>query len=317
MLVHITYLAILTAGFLVSLQVSYGKFIMEKGLIGIKAGVVFSVLLAGIGSSPDLAARSLSSIIETSEIRFCLAGSSQEFYQANANAFVAYLNKDSKRNIQSKYISFEKWNDQFVDDDGEVIRNGAYTPAPLSSGKCDIYPNDLVRLDWRESKMAYVDLFVSRNTIIVHKSRIAEFRQLGDLAGKTAAVMEGTSYHSWLQEQNSGLFKSNPVQLVLLPQKTAIAAISSNKFDFAITGADGAFWSIKNFAPDAAVAFAFGGSGTVSGWCFRRQDTDLQDAVRQFFSEQISRPDSALNANWKQYIGISLSEFGLFVASSL
>jgi membrane-bound lytic murein transglycosylase MltF len=129
--------------------------------------------------------------------------------------------------------------------------------------------------------------------------------------------MEGTSYHSWLQEQNSELFKSNPVRMVLLPQKTAIAAISSNKFDFAITGADGAFWSIKNFAPDAAVAFAFGGSGTVSGWCFRRQDTDLQDAVRQFFSEQISRPDSALNANWKQYIGISLSEFGLFVASSL
>ena len=172
-------------------------------------------------------------------------------------------------------------------------------------------------MDWRESKLAYVDLFHSRNTIIAHKSRIAGFRQLADLAGKTAAVMEGTSYHSWLEEQNKELYLSNPVQIVLLPQKTAIEAVSSDKYDFAITSADGAFWAIKNFAPDAAVAFAFGENRTVFGWCFRKQDTDLQDAVRLFFDQQTSQADSELNANWKKYIGISLSEFELFVATSL
>ena len=265
----------------------------------------------------DLAARSLSSIVETKEIRFCLAGSSQEFYKSNASAFVTYLNKTFNQNIQAKFISFEKWNDQFVDADGEVVRNGEYTPAPLASGRCDLYPNDLTRLDWRESKLAYVDLFHSRNTIIAHKARIAGFRHLDDLAGKTAAVMEGTSYHSWLEEQNKDLYKSNPVQIVLLPQKTAIEAVSSDKYDFAITSADGAFWAIKNFAPDAAVAFAFGESRTVFGWCFRKQDTDLQDAVRLFFNQQTSQADSELNANWKKYIGISLSEFELFVATSL
>ena len=317
MLVHFNYLTLLGARFILTLHVSHGKFSMEKAYRGIKAGVVTSVLLSGIGFSLDLAARSLSSIIETNEIRFCLAGSSQEFYRANASAFVTYLNQESKRNIQAKFISFERWNDQFVDNDGVVIRDGEYTPAPLASGKCDLYPNDLVRLGWRESKLAYVDLFLSRNTIISHKSRIAGFRQLGDLAGKTAAVMEGTSYHSWLEEQNRGLFKSNPVQIILLSQKKAIEAVTSNKYDFAITGADGAFWAIKNFAPDAAVAFSFGESRTVMGWCFRKQDTELQEAVRLFFNEQTSWPDSKLNANWKKYIGISLSEFELFVASSL
>jgi membrane-bound lytic murein transglycosylase F len=282
-----------------------------------KICILSCFLFTGICISNVVAARSLTTIIDTNEIRICLAGSTQDFYKKNALAFVDYLNKNFiSGELQATFISFEKWNDQFVKNNGKVAKDESYTPAPLASGECDLYPNDLVRVDWRESKMAYVDIFFSRNIILVHKSKINEYKQVSDLAGKTAAVMGGTSFHSWLEEQNETQFKSNPIKIALLPQQDAFKAISSNKYDFAITGADGAFWAINSTAPDAVVAFPVGKSKTIYGWCFRKEDKHLQAVVSDFFIEQRSRLDSQLNTNWKEYYGISLSEFSLFLSST-
>jgi hypothetical protein len=261
--------------------------------------------------APPAYGRSLAEIRESKEIRICLAGSSQDFYQKNAMAFVAYLGND----IQAKYIRFEKWNDQFLNQEGVVVKEGTYTPEPLASGKCDFYPNDLVRLEWREKKMAYVLLFISRNTIIINKSRVEEFRGLNDLAGKTAAVMEGTSFHNWLEEQNKALFEKDPIKLKFMPQEQAIKAVDSGKVDFAVAGADGALWAVKNFAKNAKVAFPTG-EITEYGWCFRKEDKDLQEAVHNFFEVQKNSPDSQLNKNWQEYIGLTLGEFILFVTST-
>jgi len=255
--------------------------------------------------------RSLEEIRKTKELRICLAGSSQDFYQKNALAFVDYLGSD----IQAKFVRFDNWNDQFLNRDGIVIQDEAYTPEPLASGRCDLYPNDLVRLEWREKKMAYVILYFSRNTIIVDKARIGEFKDIHDLAGKTVAVMEGTSYHTWLEEQNATLFKNNPVRITFMPQQEAILAVTAGHFDFAVTGTDGALWAIHRFAPDATVAFPVG-ERTEYGWCFRNEDADLQEAVRQFFDAQRRSPDSELNRNWQEYIGMTLGEFTLFVTST-
>ena len=261
--------------------------------------------------APPAYGRSLAEIRQTKEIRICLAGSSQDFYQKNALAFVEYLGND----IQPNFIRFAKWNDQFVNRDGVVVKADTYTPEPLASGKCDFYPNDLVELEWRAKKLAYVLLFISRNTIIINKNRGGEFRDINDLAGKTAAVMEGTSYQTWLEEQNKSLFKKNPIIFKLMPQEQAIKAVEAGKADFAVAGADGALWATHNFAKKAKVAFPVG-EITEYGWCFRKEDRDLQKAAYDFFETQRNSPNSQLNKNWRESIGMSLGDFILFVTAS-
>jgi ABC-type amino acid transport substrate-binding protein len=255
--------------------------------------------------------RSLADIRKSGVIRICIAGSGHDFYRINAMAFVSYLGND----IQPIITRFERWDDQFQNSEGVVIRNGEYTPEPLASGSCDLYPNDLVKLEWREKKLAYVLLFISRNTIIVSKARGAELKVIDDLAGRTAAVMKGTSYHTWLEEMNRGRFRDNPVKLVFMPQREAILAVEAGEADFSVAGADGALWAVKNFASNASVAFPAGGI-TEYGWCFRKEDRELQRAARRFFDQQKQNPDSAMNRNWKKKIGLTLDDFILFVTST-
>ena len=270
--------------------------------------VFFSFGFAGSSAQ----ARSLDEIRASQEIRICLAGSSQEFYKNNALAFVKFLGKG----IKAKFVSFKNWNDQFLNQSGHFDKDGEYTPEPLASGRCDLYPNDLTKLDWRKRKLAYVDLFTSRNVVIVNEARLEKFHRVEDLAGKTAAVMKGTSYHDWLEEQNVSVLKLNPMRLVFVPQKEAIKGVSDGIYDLSVSGADGAFWSINNFASKASAAFIVGEERAVYGWCFRKQDTQLQQQVKAFFDDQLNRSNSEINLNWKKYIGISLEDFGLFVSSA-
>jgi membrane-bound lytic murein transglycosylase F len=269
------------------------------------------ILLLGLNTVSTVCARSMQDIQTTKEIRLCLAGSAYDFYRKNGAAFAEFLGNG----VKATYFQFDNWNDQFVNDSGVVIKDGEYTPAPLASGKCDLYPNDLVMEDWREKKMAFVPLFISRNTIIISKDRINEFTDVKDLAGKKAAIMEGTSYHMWLEEQNQKRFKDNPIKLVFMPQKEAIKAAEAGKVDFGIIGADGALWAAKSFAPNIHVAFPVGKT-TIYGWCFRKDDRELQDAVRQFFASQKSYPESPLNKNWIEHTGLTVGEFILFVTST-
>ena len=287
--------------------------IMKSILLKMGSIAFFGCLFCQIGQglTPVAYGRSLAEIKTTREIRICLAGSSQDFYKKNAMAFVEYLGEG----IQAKYTRFGKWSDQFLNPDGIVVKDGEYTPEPLASGQCDLYPNDLVRLDWREKKLAYVLLYFSRNTIIVNKARADEFKDIQDLAGKTVAVMEGTSYHTWLEKQNLGVFAQNPIKFNFMPQEQAIKAVDSGKADFAMAGADGALWAINNFAKNCRVAFPVGKS-TEYGWCLRKEDRDLQKAVKAFFDVQRNSLDSAINRNWKEGVGLTLGEFILFVTST-
>jgi two-component system sensor histidine kinase/response regulator len=265
-----------------------------------------AITLSGVSS-----ARTLQEIKATKEIRFCLAGSAHEFYQKNALALSKFLGDG----IRPVFIHLKKWNDQFVNGKGMVIENGEYTPEPLASGRCDLYPNDLVEVPWREKKMAFVPLFISRNTIIINKQHRNTITQLSDLAGKTAAIMKGTSYQTWVEEQNRGRFKTNPIKMIFMPQEEAIKAAEAGKVDFGIIGADGALWAARTFAPNIHVAFPVGKT-TVYGWCFRKTDKDLQKAVRHFFANQRKSPNSSLNKNWRDHTGLTLGEYILFVTST-
>ena len=230
--------------------------------------------------------RSLAEIEDSGVIRICLAGSTQDFYKTNAAAFVRYLGSG----VRGEFIRFSQWNDQFRNRDGLVVHEDAYTPEPMASGRCDLYPNDLVRLAWREKKLDYVVLFVSRNTIIVNKRQKNAIRTMDDLAGRTAAVMEGTSFHTWLEGLNRDRFRDNPMTLVFMPQEAALKAVDAGDVDFGVSGADGALWAVNHVAQNAAVAFP-AGPATEYGWCVRKGDKKLQEAVRRFFYSAETGPD--------------------------
>ncbi len=286
---------------------------MQKNILAVVIVATICICLQiGAGFTPMLYGRSLEEIKKSKEIRICLAGSSQDFYQKNARALVEYLGGG----VQATFIRFKKWDNQFVNQQNRVRQDEEYTPEPLASGRCDLYPNDLARLDWLEKKMAFVPLFISRFAVIVNKAQENTYKEIKDLAGKTAAVTEDTAFHTWLKARNQGVLHSNPITLVFMPQEEAIKAVQSGNVDFTIAGVDSALYAIKNFAPHVHVAFPVG-TLMEYGWYFNKKDTDLQELVRQFFEVQRSTLDSQINQNWKEHIGLSLGEFILFVTSTL
>lgn len=286
---------------------------MQKSIGKVVAGIYVLCLglqVLGVWGPPVASARSLAEIKKSKELRICLAGSKQDFYLKNALALVEFLGEG----IEANLFHFDNWNDQFVNQDGVVVRDAEYTPEPLASGRCDLYPNDLVRLQWREKKMAFIPLYISKNTIIVNRDNRQKFHKLDDISGKKAAIMQGTSFHTWLEQQNEGIFKNSPVTIIFMHQEEAIKAAESGAVDFAISGADGALWAAKKFAPQVAVAFSVG-EITEYGWCVAKKDTDLQQEVLRFFDRERSSPGSQLNAIWKETIGMTLGEYVLYVSS--
>ncbi|MCI0529346.1 MAG: hypothetical protein L0Y56_18055 [Nitrospira sp.] len=45
------------------------------------------------------------------------------------------------------------------------------------------------------------------------------------------------------------------------------------------------------------------------GWPVRKEDKDLQAALKKFFDEQRATKDSMLNKQWKNYCGMTLIDF--------
>ncbi len=112
-------------------------------------------------------------------------------------AFAKSLGTD----IHAKFIRIDL-DEQYFNHKGKTDRDTAYTPALLASGKCDFYPNNLTKNEWRLKKLDFMALFPSRMMAIVAKSKQAQIKTVADLAGKTAAIEKDSSYHTWLQVQN-------------------------------------------------------------------------------------------------------------------
>ncbi len=254
-------------------------------------------------------ARSLDAIQQSGELRICVAGSSYELYMAMAEPFAAYLK------VRPKVKRLDSWDQQFHNKDGVTSKDGAYTPSLLDSGECDLYPNDMVKKDWRTKKLDFVILFRTRTVVLVHNDNLTEFKTVSDLAGKTAAIQKGTSYHSWLEARNAGEFKANPVQMQFMTTNDSLMAVDDKKYDFTLIGADGALNWTRNKVKNLSVAFPVGSTSEL-GWAFRKDDQELQAAAREFFKSQ-AYSGSQFDQIWQEKVGIPLSEFNVFITGLL
>lgn len=254
-------------------------------------------------------ARSLKEIKQSGEIRLCVAGSSYELYTRTGTVFAESLG------VRANVKKLDSWDKLFRNKDGKIDKEAAYTPYLMETGECDCYPDDLVMHEWRLKKMDFAVLFKTRMTVVVHKDNQKNFKTETDLKGKRAAVMKGSTYHTWMEEKNQAEFADNPIRITLMPTDDSMKAVDSKTVDFTIIGADGALNWTRNKVKNSVTAFLVGQVNQV-GWGFRKGDKDLIEAANAFFDSQ-RKINSHFDAIWKEKVGITLSEFNLFITNLL
>ena len=262
-----------------------------------KHRTVIKCLCAGLifgGMTAVCHARSLAEIKKTKELRICISplhpayATTEPISCKDKCKFAGSVFETSSAfahslggGIQAKFLRID-WDEQFFNNKGKTDRDAVYTPTLLASGKCDFYPTNLVRNEWRTKKLDFVILFPSRMMVIVSKSMKGQIKEVTDLAGKSAAIERDTSYHTWLQAQNRITWANNPVKLALLSTQESFAAVEAETADFTLADSDLAIWSARHQLKSAKTAFPIGPTDEI-GWAFRKEDKDLQAAVQVFF----------------------------------
>jgi two-component system sensor histidine kinase/response regulator len=133
-------------------------------------------------------ARSLEEIRQSGALRICVAGSLSAFYQVNAEAFARFLR------VQPEVTRLAGFDEQFKNDRGVVDMDASYEPRLFAEGRCDLFPNDLHVVPWRESKMRLVPYYTVRKVVVAHRELRGVLKSVSDLAGRAAAVQKGTAY---------------------------------------------------------------------------------------------------------------------------
>ncbi len=112
-----------------------------------------------------------------------------------------------------------------------VISQWDYLPVGLISGKFDILISDMDKLSEREGLMLFTDSYVSKTASFVAKTgRFSDYSPEG-LAGKTVAVMDNTSYESYLESRYS-----HKVDCVYTETtRMAFSLLSKGKVDLVLT----------------------------------------------------------------------------------
>ncbi|WP_416465114.1 response regulator [Pseudomonas sp. LFS044] len=256
---------------------------------------------------PCVEARTLSQIRESGVLRICVAGSSASFYRTNAEAFARSLG------LRPQVTELPSFDAQFHDDRGETVREASYDPKLLADGRCDLYPNDLQIVPWRETKMLLVPYYRVRNLVIAHRSNQSLGNEVSDLLGLTAAVQKGTGYEQWIDEANRGPLSSQPVRIVYAPTEQAVKLVADAKVDFTVLGSESALRWAREDPERLSIAFPVSEATSV-GWGVARNAPDLARALEQFFQSS-NRIDSPLDASWRRYYRVSLMEYRLFEES--
>src|SRR6185436_4388291 len=188
------------------------------------------LLLALVVASAS--ARTLPQIRESGVLRVCVAGSSAPFYRANAEAFARFLG------LQAEVRELASFDEQFHNAQGVTARDESYDPRVLADGSCDLLPNDLHVVPWRESKMLLVPYYKVRNVVVGQRYSRESIRRIEDLRGRTAAVQKGTTYDDWIRQANANEFVGDPVKIVYMPTAEAVRQVAEGKADFTVAGTE-------------------------------------------------------------------------------
>ncbi len=252
-------------------------------------------------------ARSLQEIDATATLRICVAGSAADFYQANGEAFAYYLG------VRPEVKRLDNFDQQFHNNEGVTVKEESYQSKLLANGSCDVFPNDLHIVDWRESKMRLVPYYSARNVVLAHPALSSVLKSPEDLAGRVAAVQKGTSYEEWLLAANADQFSARPVEIRNAPTNDSVRMVAERQADFTIIGTESAFRWARTDAQNVTILFPVSAPVKV-GWGVSASSTDLAQSLERFFADN-KQLDSQLDRNWRTRRMVSLMEYQLFEAS--
>lgn len=252
----------------------------------------------------SVSARTLPQIRQDGVLRVCVAGSSAPFYRENAEAFARYLG------VRSEVTELESFDRQFHNAQGVTVRGESYEPRLLADGSCDLFPNDLQVVPWRETKMRLVPYYSVRNVAVANRDHRDAIKQISDLAGRTAVVQKGTNYEQWLIDANRDTFSGNPVKITNAPTVEGVRLIAAEKADFTILGTESALRWIREDSLRLALLFPVSSPIDV-GWGVSPSSSSLAREIERFFAAS-RHVDSELDANWRKYYRVSLMEYYLF-----
>lgn len=251
--------------------------------------------------------RSLVQIKDSQELRICVAGSSADYYRTNGEDFARYLG------VQAKTVTLSQWDQQFHNAQGVTVQGDRYEAAPLATGKCDLYPNDLHITDWRKQKMTLVPYFTTRNVVVARPEMRSVLRAEVDLAGRTASVQAGTAYEGWIQRFNAGAGEHSPIVIENAPTAKSMQAVAQRRADFTVIAAESAFHWVRNDLENLDMLFPVG-EAISAGWGISFEASDLEHAIQRYFTDS-RRMGSDLDLSWRRKYGVSLMEYQLFSAS--
>ena len=266
---------------------------------------LFPLLLASFTTLAS--ARTLGEIRNSGELRICTSGVSASFYQKNGEAFARYLK------LSSRVTKLADWDQQFHNDSGTTVKEARYESQLLADGSCDVFPNDLHIVDWRQSKMLLVPYYKTRKMIVANKDMRGVLKQEADLEGHIAAVQQGTAYESWIVEKNQTQFRNRPVIVQRANTEQSMKLVAERKADFTVIGAEGAFKWVRRDLEDLDMLFPVGKIVEV-GWGVSLSAPDLAEQLHAFFADSL-RIGSSLDRSWANYYDISLLEYRLFESS--
>ncbi len=264
----------------------------------------FLVLTLAAGSGFG---RTLEEIERSRELRICVAGSSADYYRANGEDFARYLG------VEARTVTLAQWDQQFHNAQGVTVQGERYEAAPLATGKCDLYPNDLHITDWRKNKMTLVPYFATRNVVVARPEMRSVLRSEADLAGRKAAVQAGTAYEGWLQGFNAGVGEHAPVVIETAPTAKSMQAVVQRRADFTVIAAESAFHWVRNDLDNLDMLFPVG-EAIPAGWGIAFAAADLEQALQRYFDDS-RRVGSNLDQSWRRKYGVSLMEYQLFSAA--
>jgi len=280
-------------------------------------GVCLAVSLV-LGTLSEAAARPLDEIRRSGELRLCVATSNPPDGVVSPEGCTGYceftgLVRDlsdafAKTLGVSTRFWVSSWDEFFQNADGVTVKDAAYTPELFVAERCDMIASPLVALDWRLLKMDMTCFVPSRMVIVVPKDRADDFAGIEDLAGKTVAVEQSMSLHSWIEDQNATVLAADPVEISFRDYKDSIAAVDAGEVDFTVVAILDALWQTRHQAENAVVAFAVGPIDE-GCWGYPKGADDMAAEMAAFFADQRGDADSDLNRIWTEYFGYSFFEF--------
>ncbi|MBQ5403987.1 MAG: transporter substrate-binding domain-containing protein [Bacteroidales bacterium] len=185
----------------------------------------------------------------------------KQFNHYLAGEFAKYLGCDLEIRIVPSLSSY------FEDDNGEIVKDSAYTPTTFNS--IDIACDMLSPVDWRLNKIDIVDVLPTANIVVAKKG--VDIKGIKDLKQYRGVTSKGSSYEE-------DLIENNITNYYYKEANEFFSEIIKGNADYSIVNFD--IYSLPKYS-DLEAKFVIGEIYSV-GWGIKKNQPKLRQKILEF-----------------------------------